>query len=81
MAEAAANFGKALESLASLPNGSQRRSSELALRLELAGTLTAVKTNLFDVRRIAQDQWDQNARVKSSKPKFKQTSSVSSTGP
>jgi hypothetical protein len=49
MAEAAANFGKALESLASLPNGSQRRSSELALRLELAGTLTAVKTNLFDV--------------------------------
>ena len=43
MAEAAAHFGKALESLASLPTGSQRRSSELALQLELAGTLTAVK--------------------------------------
>jgi predicted ATPase len=43
MAEAAAHFGKALESLATLPKGSQRRSSELALQLELAGTLTAVK--------------------------------------
>jgi class 3 adenylate cyclase len=43
MAEAAAHFGKALESLASLPKGSQRRSSELGLQLELAGTLTAVK--------------------------------------
>ena len=43
MAEAAAHFGKALESLATLPKGSQQRSSELALQLELAGTLTAVK--------------------------------------
>jgi len=43
MAEATVHFGKALESLASLPKGSQRRSSELALQLELAGTLTAVK--------------------------------------
>jgi class 3 adenylate cyclase/predicted ATPase len=43
MAEAAAHFGKALESLASLPKASQRRSSELGLQLKLAGTLTAVK--------------------------------------
>src|SRR5262249_20112088 len=43
MAEAAAHFGKALYLLASSPEGSHGRSDELALQLELAGTLTAVK--------------------------------------
>jgi predicted ATPase len=43
MAEAAVHFGKALPLLASLSKSSQRRSNEIALQLELAATLTAVK--------------------------------------
>jgi predicted ATPase len=43
MAEAAAHFGKALHLLANMPKSSRRLSRELALQLELAGTLTAVK--------------------------------------
>ncbi|WP_213290803.1 adenylate/guanylate cyclase domain-containing protein [Bradyrhizobium sp. sGM-13] len=44
MAEAAAHFGKALESLLSLlPKSPQRRSNELSLQLALAGALVAAK--------------------------------------
>jgi class 3 adenylate cyclase/predicted ATPase len=43
MAEAAAQFGKALELLASLPKTPHRRSSELSLQLSLAGALHAAK--------------------------------------
>jgi class 3 adenylate cyclase/predicted ATPase len=43
MAEAAAQFGKALKLLASLPKSPERRSNELSLQLALAGAVTAAK--------------------------------------
>jgi predicted ATPase len=43
MAEAAVHFGKALQLLRTLPKSSQQRSGEIALQLDLAATLTAVK--------------------------------------
>jgi predicted ATPase len=43
MAEAVVHFGKAIQLLASRPEGEQRRARELALQLALAGALMAVK--------------------------------------
>jgi predicted ATPase len=43
MAEAAAHFGKALESLGGLPKSPEQRSNERSLQLALAGALTAAK--------------------------------------
>jgi predicted ATPase len=43
IAEAAVHFGKALQLLRTLPKSSQQRSGEIALQLDLAATLTAVK--------------------------------------